>query len=84
MRIFSDRFRSVVGYTNPTLAGTMWDHMLRLDISDAGPPGLSLRYLMVIAMTLPPVLLVAWLATVVIDQPSVSLSRALTRKLRLR
>ena len=83
MHIFADRFRSILGgVTSPMLVGTVWDHTL--SISDAGPPGLSLRYIVMIAVTLPVILLVAWVATIAIDLPCVRLSKWVTRKLRLR
>ncbi|KXT13487.1 hypothetical protein AC579_8620 [Pseudocercospora musae] len=80
--IIEERIKPLVGgHTNPPLEGTFWDHYWT--ISDVGPPGLSLRYLIAMAVIMPCFLLVAWAATITIDQPFVRMSKNLTRKLRL-
>ena len=78
--IFADRLKSFVGgYVNPSLAGGFWDHSL--EISDAGPPGLSPRFLLSMMLILPSTLFVAWAGTVAVDQPSVRLGKWFTRKI---
>ncbi|KAF7189757.1 O-acetyltransferase PaAT-1 [Pseudocercospora fuligena] len=80
--IIEERIKPLVGgYTNPPLEGTFWDHYW--NVSDVGPPGLSPRYLIAMAVIMPCFLLVAWAATVAIDEPFVRMSKNLTRKLGL-
>ena len=82
LRIFGDRLPGLFGGTTPSdLEGTFWDKSL--PIPDIGPLGLSLRFLLCVAIVLPLCLLVAKYATEHLDKPIVRLGRRITTNLRL-
>lgn len=80
--IILERVKALLGgYTNAPLIGSFWDHYW--NVSDVGPPGLSPRYLLSMGVILPCTLLVAYVATIVIDEPVVRMGKYITGKLGL-
>ena len=77
LRIFPDRFRAALGGVDPLpdeppkVSTSWWDD--KLWIPDIGPTGMSTRFIVAVAVSLPPTLLLAQLATKYIDTPSVAL-----------
>jgi peptidoglycan/LPS O-acetylase OafA/YrhL len=77
IRIFADRVNSLLGgAVDEELKGTSWDGPLW--IPDVGPLGISSRFLVCMAISLPANLLLAKYFTEWIDDPIVSFARRLT------
>ncbi|KAH9845297.1 membrane protein acetyltransferase-like protein [Teratosphaeria destructans] len=69
------------GHVNEALKGTFWDGTLAFP--DAGPKGLSSRFLLCLTITLPINMIIAKYAIRVIDQPGVKLGRWITETIGL-